>query len=171
MDIASFLGGLALGAAGAALFEEGRRRSLLGDPAVLLMPDEEERRRREREKDPLGVTAGGAAPSGGGAHALGPVVGPPSMGPSGGGGPRVLGPRVSVEPIVHGTSGEVILDGGLFFGLSSPVWFWPWWAPYYGQVPLVCRKRTTEAGEEIWVCERERPAFGYPVAWGAPYGW
>lgn len=158
MDFVSFLGGLALGAAGAALFDAGRGKALLGEPPL---PEEED--------DPVGVTAGGASGGGGGgggAHVIGPSVSP--MGPGGGGGPHVIGP--SVPPIIHDGGGRGFV-GDSFFGVSAGPWWGGGWYGYppYPRRPLriICRKEPTEDGGETFVCEQPPQP---PVAWGPP-GW
>lgn len=167
MDFVSFLGGLALGAAGAALIDNARSgQGLLGQGVV------------------SGPSGGG--PSGG----PGVMVGPPGGGgggsyiPSGGsyvntgGG---LGPGFSVPPIIHNGGGVVVdgdgdlVTGDSFFGISASPWFWPLNFPIF-TLPLfqppqtvVCKKFNDEDGVETVVCERKYPVR--TVTWGPPSGW
>jgi|FLYN01.1.fsa_nt_gi hypothetical protein len=154
------LGGAALGASLAALVDRsGRRNPLSG----ILGEDEDE----EEEKDnPEGST-------------LGPIVGPPSA-PAGGTspGPRVIGP--SPQPVGSGSG------GASFFGISAPVWFWPWsgwgWQPtvYYwpavsAKRRLVCRRleeESEEEGRDVFECKQvvhptsyAFPIVRFPVRW------
>jgi hypothetical protein len=174
MDFVKILGGLALGATGAALFDALRSsKTLLGN------------------KMGQGVITGGfgGGPAGGGGGGPGLVVGPPSGGGGGGGfGPGVIdmmppeggqgevGPIVSVTPEIVGPG----LPGGSFFGVSSSPWFWPLnvnWLYPRPPMDMVCVKAETEDEEEILVCEQSYEVFparrSYPVAyaWGPPAGW
>lgn len=149
MDFVSFLGGFALGAAGAALIDNAMGGKLLGQGVV------------------SGPSSGG--PFGG----PGVMVGPPSSGGSFSGGGN-LGPMVSVPPIVHDGDGEV--SGDSFFGISASPWFFPLNVfPIYSlpilrpPQQIVCKKIDEEDGEETFVCEKKYQAKA--VTWGPPSGW
>lgn len=164
-DFVAFLGGLTVGAAGAALLGAARSKKLLGQ----------------------GVVTGGfgGGPSGpGGFGGPGVFVGPPGGGGGAPMGPTVIemvpsdggdgtGPIVSVPPIIHDGDG---VFGGSFFGVNVAPWFWPlnvfpivqW--PLMPRVPeeIVCKK-IEEDDEETLVCRRRYPVQA--VAWGPPAGW
>jgi hypothetical protein len=174
-DLVSFLGGLTAGAAGAALLELARSQKLLGQGVV---------------SGPGGGFGGGSYGPGGGSYApggFGPgvVVGPGAGAVSTSIGPSVVemgpveegdvvGPVVSVPPIVHDGNG---VFGDSFFGVNVAPWFWPLNVfPIY-QWPLVppppqsivCKKIEGDDGEETFVCDRRYPVR--TVAWGPPAGW
>lgn len=164
VDYIALLGGLALGATGAALFEVARSKRLLGWS---------------------GGSPGGGPGGGGFSYApgnSGVYAGPP--GAFGGGfmGPEVVGegpseggdgtgPIVSVPPIIHDGNGAF---GGSFFGVNVAPWFWPLNVLPVFQLPvmprdeeIICKK--IEGDEETLVCKRRYPV--QPVAWGPPAGW
>ena len=195
MDLVKVLGGLALGATGAALFDALRGSKKLplmgqgvvsggfgggvggggfgGGPGVV-----------------SGVAGGfgGGGPSGPGGGGPGLVVGPPPGGGAFTGGPGVVdfapegsgegatGPIVSVPPEVVGPG----LPGGSFVGINAAPWFWPlnvnWLFP---QPPrsLVCVKTKNEDGNEVVFCQESyaaQPLIGQrpgQYAWGPPAGW
>jgi hypothetical protein len=167
MDFVKLLGGIALGATGAALFDAMRAKNKLfmGQGVVT-----------------GGVGGGlvGGGPAGGGP---GVIVGPP---PSGGGnfmGPGVVdmppleggdgsgGPIISVPPGIVGPG----LPGSSFFGISAAPWFWPlnvnWMFPR-PPVQMVCVK-TRDDDEEVMVCRESYPVqpVAKAYAWGPPAGW
>jgi hypothetical protein len=104
-------------------------------------------------------------------------AGPPSGGPSGGGGPMVLppgpegggdqatGPVLSVEPTTAGWGGSP------FFGINAPFYFWPYAFPLYSVQPrpirLECRTEEID-DEDVLVCRKTYPLR--PVAWGPVAG-
>lgn len=167
MDFTSFLGGLTLGAAGAALLEYANQQKLLGQ----------------------GVVTGGGPGGGFGGPSYGPggfgpgvVQGPGGDGFGGPGGPAVInmvdgdgdevGPIVSVPPIVH--DGDRFIVGDSFFGVSASPWFWPLnvfqifqWPPL--PQTIVCKKIEEENDQEVFECRRKYPVQS--VAWGPPAGW
>lgn len=164
MDLVSFLGGLSLGAAGAALVEYANQQKLLGQ----------------------GVVTGGGFGGSYGPGSFGPgVVQGPGAGSFGGpGGPMVLdmgvegdgdgevGPIVSVPPTVH--DGDRFIVGDSFFGVSASPWFWPLNVLPIFQWPavpqtIVCKKLEDTNGQETFECQRKYPV--QPVAWGPPTAW
>lgn len=170
IDFVALLGGLTVGAAGAALFDAARSKKLLGQGVVA----------GGGPGGGFGGFGGSYAPGGG----TGVFAGPP--GAFGGGfmGPMVVenapseegegtGPIVSVPPIIHDGNGRF---GDSFFGVNVAPWFWPlnifpiyqW--PLMPRVPeeIVCKK-IEEDGEETLVCKRRYPVQA--VAWGPPAGW
>lgn len=174
MDLIKVLGGIALGATGAALYDAIRSSKSMKGGRI-----------------GQGVVTGGA-PSSGGGGGPGVVVGPPSSGGGGfmgpgvvdfmvpeGGGDGELGPIVSVTPEIIGPG----LPGGSFFGISAAPWFWPLNVNWLYQRPpesMVCVKAKTEDDEEILVCEQSYGVFPirrtFPMtrgayAWGPPAGW
>lgn len=173
-DFVSFLGGLTVGAAAAALIGLTREQKLLGQ----------------------GVVAGGAGfggfggsygPSGGsyapGGFGPGVVVGPGQTAVSTSIGPSVVeqgpieeddvvGPIISVPPIIH--DGDGALFGDSFFGVNIAPWFWPFGAyPLYQWPPapqgIVCKKIKDEDDEETFFCQRTYPVQS--VTWGPRAGW
>lgn len=180
MDFWTFLGGLTMGAAAAAIYDMSSSPKMMGDRC------EDD---CEEEEDPAGGSPGGVSasvgPSGGGASfgSVGVFSGPPSGGatgggsmapPIGGGGgfttsPRNL-PTVSVPPQVTppGSFGES------FFGVSAPPWFWPlnyWPYPYPQNPAYVCKKTTTEEGEDRFECQPKYPIRNAQYTYGPPWGW
>lgn len=174
LDWISLLGGLTAGAAMAALANLASKEKLLGQGVVTGGPGG-------------GFGGGSYAPGGGGSYApggfgSGVIVGPPGGIPSGMG-PTVMvveedddsdivGPVVSVPPIVHGPAG---IYGDSFVGVNVAPWFWPLYPvyPIYEQPAppqsMICKKIEDEDGEEAFLCERRYPV--QTVAWGPPAGW
>jgi hypothetical protein len=178
-DFVSFLGGLTAGAAAAAVISLAGTQKLLGQGVVA--------------GGPMGGFGGFSglsySPGGGSSYApgggSGVVVGPGQGALSTSFGPSVveqgpveegdvLGPVVSVPPIVHDGNG---VFGDSFFGVNVAPWFWPLNVfPIY-QWPLVppppqsmvCKKIKDDEGEETFVCDRRYPVQS--VAWGPPAGW
>lgn len=166
VDIVALIGGLALGATGAALFEAARSKKLLGWTG--------------------GAPGGGPGGFGGGSYApggFGPgvVSGPPGGSFGGPTGPFVVnmapeeegdgtGPVVSVPPIIHDGNGSF---GSSFFGVNVAPWFWPLnvlpvlqWPMMPREEEIICKKGEDK---ETLVCRRRYPV--QPVAWGPPAGW
>lgn len=140
---------MALGAAGAALYEATKKSNALLGQGVVVGPG----------GGPGGGFGGpgviGPGPSGGGPFGgpgVGPIVGPPSGSPGG---------------------GLTISIGDGFDGWDWP-WFWGWPAYPYSwptmprpQTTLVCRKvEDADENGETFVCEPQRPR--YPVTYGPP---
>lgn len=168
-DFVSFLGGLTVGAASAALLELVQSKKLLGQGVVGGVPS--------------GGFGGGSYGPGGGSYApgsAGVVVGPGTSAVSTSIGPSVVeqgpmeegqvGPVVSVPPIIHDGSGAF---GDSFFGVNVAPWFWPinLFPIYQPPVPqkMICKKIKNDENEETLVCERRYPV--QTVAWGPPSGW
>lgn len=167
MDFVKILGGLALGATGAALYDALRSGKKIGAMGQ-------------------GVVTGG--PGGGFGGGPGLVVGPPSGGSAAGFGPGIVdfmpegggegavGPIVSVRPEVFGPG----LPGGSFFGVNSSPWFWPLNVNWlYPRPPrsMVCVETKNKDDEKVTFCQESyaaRPLYGQETsvyAWGPPAGW
>jgi len=187
LDFVAFLGGLALGATGAALYDASFQSKSLGQPW-----DDD-----DNEDDPAGgggsgspggafASAGGGGGGGGGGHAGGPggvFVGPPAGG-GGTSGPMappigLPGPSQPAVPSQPTVSVPPILTPGVafdesFFGVSAPPWFWPlnYWPSYPpANQELVCRKQTSDEGDETFVCRPRYPVQNVAFAYGPPGYW
>lgn len=164
-DFVAFLGGLTVGAAGAALFGALGGKSLLGQTGAV-----------------AGGGFGGGSYTPGGFGGPGVFAGTPSGGGNGSMGPSVfemapadgedgLGPIVSVNPTIHGTGAF----GDSFFGVNVAPWFWPLnilpimqWPLVPRDEEIICRKSDQGDGETL-LCRRRYPV--QPVAWGPPAVW
>lgn len=173
MDFIKILGGIALGATGAALYDALNIKSVGMGQGVIT--------------GGVGGGPGGfggpAGPSGGGP---GMVVGPPPGG-GGGMGPGIVdfmpqgsgdggvGPVVSVMPEIVGPG----LPGGSFYGVNAAPWFWPLNVNWlYPQPPktMICIESENDNDEKVIVCkESYQEQFvnqGAPTyAWGPSRGW
>jgi hypothetical protein len=166
MDFAKLLGGIALGATGAALFDAMMKKNPIMGQGVITG----------------GV--GGGLTSGFGGGGPGVFAGPPSSGGGAGMGPGVIsmmpsdggdgesGQIVSVLPEIVGPG----LPGGSFYGVNTSPWFWPlnvnWLFPR-PPAEMICVKAETEQDEEILVCRETYPVrpIGQAYAWGPSAGW
>lgn len=163
MDFVKFLGGLALGASGAALYTALRKDRMISGAEL-----------------GQGVVTGGfgGGPGGGGFGGPGVVT---AVGPGGGafgGGPGlVVGPGSSPG----GFGGPSILDfapSGYGDGFFWPLNVNPWlYQEPRAPLSLVCRNAEVEDGEDVLLCEQaypvRRPAMpvGQVYAWGPAAGW
>lgn len=182
MDLVKFLGGFALGATGAALYEAFRAdKKMVGMGQGVV---------GGFSGGPGGGFGGGpgvvssAGPASGGfGGGPGLVVGPPA----GDGGSNFMGPGIVMADDIERGDGQLwpivsvppgsALPGSSFFGVSASPWFWPlnlnWLFPQpESPLNMVCRK-AKEDGEEVLPCEKTYPLrrTGQAFALGPPAGW